>query len=98
MGSLILGLLFLPDTIPIHWSGGSTGPDGYGSKFLLIVIPFIFSLLGLGVLGVASVAKNETYGDGKSVHNAVMNTNIVICALIDVFFSYFVVYLFLYTS
>jgi len=95
---LILGLLFLPDNIPIHWSGGSTVPDGYGSKFLLIIIPFMFSLLGLGLLGVASVMKNEKYGNGKSTYAAVMNTDIVMCALIDIFFVCFMIYLFLHTS
>jgi len=93
---LILALLILPDVIPAHWSGSSE-PTRYGSKYELMIIPFLFSLLALGLNALATVIKGEKYGNGKPSDLLLVNTNLVICALVNVAFLCFVIYLFLFT-
>jgi Protein of unknown function (DUF1648). len=39
----ILLLFVLPETIPTHWTDTSQEPDGYGSKYTLLLIPVLFS-------------------------------------------------------
>ena len=93
---LLLAILILPDTIPAHWSGTS-GPDRYGSKYELVIIPLLFSVLALGLTALSSVVKGEEYDNGKRSDVLLMNTNIVICMMVNILFLFFVIYLFSYT-
>lgn len=74
---VIVAIIFLPDTIPAHWSD-STEPDRWGSKFELLIAPTLFTIICLACMGVTRVVKGETYGDGKSSELFMHRTTIVI--------------------
>jgi Protein of unknown function (DUF1648). len=41
----IILLFFLPETIPIHWTDPSQEPDGYGSKYIILLLPVVFFVI-----------------------------------------------------
>ena len=62
----IAAIVVLPDTVPAHWGSDPPGPDRWGSKLEVLVIPVLSTVPCLACVGAARVVKGETYGDGRS--------------------------------
>lgn len=75
---VIVAIIFLPDTIPAHWGFDSTEPNRWGSKFELIIVPTLFTIICLACMGVMRVVKWEIYGDGRSSELFMHRTTIVV--------------------
>jgi Protein of unknown function (DUF1648). len=43
----IILLFILPETVPIHWTDTSQEPDGYGSKYIILLLPILFSIFSI---------------------------------------------------
>lgn len=76
----VVELLFLPDVVPAHWSD-SIEPDRWGSKYELLILPIMASILELTCMGCERLVRGEKYGQGKSSEALMHKTTIAICML-----------------
>ena len=62
----IILLLILPETVPIHWTSIRQGPDRYGSKLIVLIIPALFFMISFGSKIVMKFVENGIW-EGNTI-------------------------------
>lgn len=81
---------FIPDTVPMHFNFNNQ-VDRWGSKYELLILPFVIMLLGIVFLLIANhLDKKEK--DGNNNYNILITAGICILAILNVV-TYFILYI-----
>ena len=86
----LISFFFLPDEVPVHFNFNNQ-VDRWGSKYELLILPFIIMFLGIIFLLIANhLDKKEK--DGSNNYNILVTTGICILAMFNVL-TYFTLYI-----
>ena len=86
----LISFFFLPDEVPVHFNLNNQ-VDRWGSKYELLILPFVILFLGIIFLLIANhLDKKEK--DGSNNYNILVTTGICILAMFNVL-TYFTLYI-----